>query len=414
MRTILDFLKLTDSVKALLVIIFFTAYRSPAQEPQKYPFIEYDLNHFYFSKDSSSFMKFYQRLDSFGQKKIKQISIAHIGGSHVQGGTWSNTFVGNLQAEFKPSGGGYFVFPYKIAKTNSPPYATSFTNGNWRKCRCVGKEFCLPLGMCGMSIITNDSSMYFGVSLTKRALIKGFNSIKVYHNFNPSFEFNISDKHKLQAVRIDRKDLGYTQFDIEMPTDSLMFDLVKKDSLQRDFIIYGFGLESNLANGFYLAALGANGAASNSFLRCTHFVDQLRTIKPDLVIFSLGVNDTQAKNFAKDDYIEYYDSLIMKVKEANPAVAILLTTTTDNYIRRRTSNKRPIQAKEAMFELMNKHNVAVWDLYSLMGGYKSIVKWGKAGLAAKDRVHFSPKGYTIIGNLMAEALLKSYHNNFKK
>ncbi len=301
-----------------------------------------------------------------------------------------------------------------MAKTNSPHYATSFTNGNWKKCRCVGKEFCLPLGMAGMSINTNDSSNYFGMALTKRALIKGFNSVKVYHNFNSSFEFNISASHNLQAVRIDKKELGYTQFDIEMATDSLMFELVKKDSIQKDFIIYGFGLESNLANGFYLAALGANGAASNSFLRCTYFVEQLRTISPDLVIISLGVNDTQAKNFDKDDYIEYYDSLIMKIKQANPNVAILLTTTTDNFIRRRTSNKRPIKAKEAMFELMNKHNVAVWDLYSLMGGYKSIMKWTKAGLAAKDRVHFSPKGYTILGNLMAEALLKSYHHNIKK
>ncbi len=401
-------------MRSIFIIVFFIAFNGWAQEPKKYPFIEYNLNHLYFSNDSSSFLKFYQKLDSFSQKKKKLISIAHIGGSHVQGGTWSNTFVGDLQNEFKPSGGGYFVFPYKIAKTNSPPYATSFTNGSWNKSRCVGKDYCVPLGMCGMSIVSNDSSNFFGVALTKRSLIRCFNSVKVYHNFNSSFDFYISKNHNLQAVRIDKKELGYSQFDIEMAIDSLRFDLVKKDSLQKDFIIYGFSLESNLANGFYLAALGANGAASNSFLRCNYFVEQLKTIPPDLAIISLGVNDTQSKNFEKDEYIEYYDSLIMKVKEANPEVAILLTTTSDNFIRRRNSNKRPIVAKEAMFELMKKHNVAVWDLYSLMGGYKSILKWAKAGLASRDRVHFSPKGYTILGNLMAEALLKSYYNNLKK
>jgi lysophospholipase L1-like esterase len=129
---------------------------------------------------------------------------------------------------------------------------------------------------------------------------------------------------------------------------------------------------------------------------------------------SLGVNDTQAKNFEKDNYIEHYDSLIANVRQANPDVAILLTTTTDNFIRRRTANKRPVLAKDAMLELMEKQKVAVWDLYSVMGGYKSMLKWVKAGLGAKDRVHFSPKGYTILGNLMAEALLKSYHYNIKK
>lgn len=396
-----------------LLLIILIGFKAFAQEDHKYSFIKYELNKLSYSNDSSSFMKFFQKADSFSQKKKKWLTVAHIGGSHVQGGTWSNTFISNLQNELKPSGGGYFIFPYKLAKTNSPHYASSFTNGNWKKCRCVGKDYCLPLGMCGMSVTNNDSATIFGIALTKRSLIKGFNSIKVYHNFNPSFEFNISSKHNLQAIRIDKKDLGYTQFDIEMPIDSLSFDLVRLDTLQRDFILYGFGVESNMTNGIYLAALGANGASSSSFLRCNYFSEQLKTISPDLVIISLGVNDTQSKDFGKDDYIENYDSLITKIKEVNPDVAILLTTTTDNFIRRKTSNKRPIKAQEAMFELMQKHQIAVWDLYSIMGGYKSILQWTKAGLASKDRVHFSNKGYTILGNMMAEALLKSYHNNIK-
>ncbi|MGZ4099905.1 MAG: DUF459 domain-containing protein [Bacteroidia bacterium] len=398
----------------LYLLIFFTCFNISAQERQQYPFIQYDLNHLYFSKDSSSFLDFYRKLDEFSQKKIKEISIVHIGGSHVQGGTWSNSFINEFNNEFKPSGGGYFVFPYKLAKTNSPPYATSFSNGHWKKCRCIGKEFCLPLGMCGMSITSNDSANYFGAALTKRALFTGFNKIRVYHNFNPSYEFSISEKHNIRAVRFDKKDLGYTDFDLEKTVDSVSFDLVRKDTLQRDFILYGFSLESNLANGFYLAALGANGAASGSFLKCTYFSEQLKTVNPDLVIISLGVNDTQAKDFDKEEYIEHYDSLIRKVKEIAPNVAILLTTTTDNFIRRRTANKRTVKTKDAMFELMEKHHVAVWDLYSVMGGFKSILKWQKSGLAGKDRVHFSPKGYTVLGELMYDAVIKSYHHNIKK
>jgi len=397
---------------SLLIITLFVFLVLPVLS-QQYSFIEYDLNRISFSPDSTSFMKFYQKLDSFEQKKRKQITIAHIGGSHVQGGTWSNAFIADLQNEFKPAGGGYFIFPYKLAKTNSPHYETSFSNGSWKKCRCVGKDFCLPLGMSGMSITSNDSANYFGVALTRRSLFKGFNSVKVYHNFNPSFEFTLSPKSNLQAVRIDKKDEGYTQFDIEMPVDSISFELLRKDTLQKDFILYGFSVESNLANSLYLAALGANGATSESFLKCTYFSQQLKTIAPDLVILSLGVNDTQSKDFGKNEYIEHYDSLIMKIKEVNPDVAILLTTTTDNFIRRRTPNKRTIPAKEAMFELMNKHNVAVWDLYSVMGGYKSMLKWVKSGLAAKDRVHFSPKGYTVVGNLMSTAVLNSYRYNIK-
>lgn len=382
-------------------------------QENKYPFIQYDLSKLQFAKDSSSFMKFYQKLDSFSHKNKKVIRIAHIGGSHVQGGTWSNTFLEGLQTELKPSGGGYFVFPYRIAKTNSPHFASSFSNGNWKRCRAVGKEFCLPLGMSAMSITTNDSANTFGMISTKRSLFQGFNTIRVYHNFNPSFNFKISPGKNLNSVRIDNKEQGFSQFDLETTIDSISFDLVRIDSNVKDFVLYGFSIESNLVNSLHLATLGANGATSESFLRCNYFSEQLKSIPPDLVILSLGVNDTQSKDFKTEDYIEHYDSLIWKLKAVNPDVAILLTTTTDNFIRRKTANKRPVQAKEAMFELMNKHNIAVWDLYSVMGGYKSMLKWTKAGLAAKDRVHFSPKGYSILGNMMSEALLRSYHYNIK-
>ena len=101
------------------------------------------------------------------------------------------------------------------------------------------------------------------------------------------------------------------------------------------------------------------------------------------------------------------------VKEAAPNCAILLTTTTDNYIRRRTPNKRTERAEEALIEVMRRHQCAVWDMYEIMGGFKSITKWYKTGLAARDKIHFSPKGYKISGTLMFEAVYKSYLNNQK-
>lgn len=384
------------------------------EQPDKYPFIKREVNHLWYSKDSTTFLDFFKKLDKVREGNKIRINIVHIGGSHVQGGTWSNTFLADFQNEYKTAGGGYFSFPYKIAKTNSQPYATSFSNGKWKRCRAIGKEFCQPLGMSALSIITNDSANYFGVALTPRAVCKYVNVIKVYHNFNSSFDFTAIAKENPKAARKDFKEKGYTQFKFDMPVDSINFELLRKDTIQKDFIIYGFSLENDLTAGFYLAGLGANGASSSSFLRCANLVPQLETLNPDLVIISLGVNDTQSKGFEKDEYIEHYDSLITFVKKANPNAAIILTTTTDNYIKRKTSNKRTITARDAMFELMEKHHVAVWDLFSLMGGYKSMPKWVKAGLAVKDKVHFSPKGYILLGNLMYEAVNKSYTTNQSK
>ena len=391
------------------LIVFFPVVNYGQAALPTYTFIDNKINHIYFSKDSTAFLNLYKKIQDLKNGDKKRLTIAHMGGSHVQGGTWSHVFLSDLQNQFNTSGGGYFVFPYKIAKTNGQPYVTSFSNGNWKRCRAVSKEFCVPLGMNAMNIHTNDSSNYFGVAITKNSICRQFTSLRIYHNFNKSFDFVFSEKNNVFAERTDDELKGYTSIKLAAPLDSVIFELSRKDTLHKDFIMYGFSLE-NENPGFYLAGLGANGASSSSFLRCDQLVPQLQSLDVDLMILSLGVNDTQAKSFAKEEYIEHYDSLITLIKKAQPGVAILLTTTSDNYVKRKTSNKRTVLAKDAMFELMNTHDVAVWDLFSLMGGFKSMSKWYKVGLASKDKVHFSPKGYTLLGHFMFDALNNSFNN----
>jgi len=393
-----------------LILVFYIAFTAMGQEKTN-PFINYKANRINYSKDSSNFMKLFKKMNQQLTKKSEPIVIAHIGGSHVQGGTWSNFFHSNLENYFNTKGGGYFVFPHQMVKTNSPIFAASHTTGKWQKCRCVTKGFCLPLGMAGYSAKTNDSCCNFSINLTKFAVCKGFNVVRVYHNFNPSFSFNIIKTTADNIQRTEKLSEGYTEFKLENLKDSIEFELIRRDTIQKDFILYGFSLKDDTKAGIYLASIGANGASSSSFLRCTYFEPQLKTIMPDLVIISLGVNDTQSKGFEAEDYIENYDSLITMIKNVNPNVSIILTTTTDNYIKRRTSNKRSITARAAMFELMHKHKIAVWDMFEFMGGYKSIPKWYKAGLAARDRVHFNSKGYAIMGEYMYRAFIQSYQAN---
>ena len=396
----------------LLFVFLCTSYLHSQTAPKRYPFMKMEYNHLYFGKDSSSFLKLYKKMRGLDSQETKRIAVVHFGGSHVQAGVWSGTFVNDLQKEFKTDGGGYFVFPYKLAKTNGPSFASSFSNGQWKRYRAIGKDYCLPLGMCALSVSTKDSANYFGVKLTSKAVSKKFNAVKVYHNFNQAFSFAPDSVVSAALVRVDNKEAGYTLFQFNESLDSVKFNLIRKDSLAGEFILFGFSLD-NSSPGFYLAGLGANGAASNSFVKCFDLSSQFKSLEADLVILSLGVNDTQAKDFGKDDFIENYDSLIMVIKSVSPDAAIILTTTSDNYIKRKRSNSKSITAKDAMFELMERHNLAVWDLFSLMGGYKSILKWQKAGLAGKDRVHFTNKGYVLLGDLMFEALMKSYWFNSK-
>jgi lysophospholipase L1-like esterase len=380
---------------------------------QQYPFINYDQSKLYLAKDSSQMMSFYKKIDELRVGKRKKVTVVHFGGSHIQAGFWTEVLMDGFQSMGNFKGGGTFIFPFKIVKSNSPHFFKSFTTGKWiRKRSALAKEMCDNLGMAGMAGITNDSANTFGFNLLKNNHHQKFNSLRVYHNFNPSFEFSIANQTGLQFTRNDFKKNGYTEFFFESYIDSVNFNLVRKDTIIPDFMLRGFSIENDNP-GFYYASIGVNGASTSSYLRCQEFVNELSTIPPDLVIFSLGVNDTHSVNFSKDQFMANYDSLISLVKIASPNTAILFTTVTDNYMTRRTANKRPIKAEEAMFELMEKHKASVYDLYAVMGGYKSIYKWQKAGLAAKDKVHFNGRGYSILANLMFDAINRSYKFNSK-
>lgn len=391
-------------------VFFFTTTKLKAQQ---YPFINYNASVLHLSKDSSQFMGLYKKIDELRSGKRNKVTIVHFGGSHIQAGFWTEVLMDGFQKMGDFKGGGTFIFPFKIVKSNSPHFFKSFTTGNWiRKRSALAKEMCDNLGLAGMAGITNDSANTFGFKLLKNNHHQTFNSLRVYHNFNPSFEFSIADQIGVHFVRKDYIAKSYSEYIFESYIDSVNFNLVRKDTIITDFMLRGFSIE-NSNPGFYYASIGVNGASTSSYLRCQEFVNELSGIPPDLVIFSLGVNDTHDVNFSKQRFIENYDSLIALVKIASPNCTFLFTTVTDNYMNRKTSNKRPIKAQEAMYELMEKHNTAVYDLYAVMGGYKSIYKWYKAGLAAKDKVHFSGRGYTILSTLMFDAFKRSYMYNSK-
>lgn len=395
------------------LVLLFTYFFSFNSFSQQYPFIDPVQSKIVYAKDSSLFMNLYKKMDALKSNKIKRVNVSHFGGSHIQAGFWPSVLMNSFQAQGNFEGGGIFIFPFKIVKSNTPSFYRSFGYGTWRRCRCaLNRELCNGLGVSGMGALTNDSLTTFGFKLLETCQPKTVNSVKVYHNFNPGYELALNHESTLPFVRKDFEKKGYTEFMFESFVDSLNFVVVRRDTVHGDFMLTGISAE-NTNSGFYYAAMGVNGASTASFLKCTEFVNQLTSIPPDLVIFCLGVNDTHDVNFSKQAFISRYDSLVANIKIVSPDCAFLFVTTTDNYLNRKTANKRPIKAAEAAYELAEKHKGAVYDLYGVMGGYKSIYKWYKAGLAAKDKVHFNARGYKLLAGMMAEAINRSYKWNSK-
>jgi lysophospholipase L1-like esterase len=152
------------------------------------------------------------------------------------------------------------------------------------------------------------------------------------------------------------------------------------------------------------------------YLRCRHFVRDLRLLHPDVVIFGIGINDAVPTNFDTAAFRRNYLQLIDSVRAVNPECAFIFVTNNDSF--RKTGrhyrvNPNGALAREVFYRLAHDTDGAVWDLFEVMGGLKSMDTWYKNGLAQKDRVHFTAKGYQLVGDLFYQALndtLKKHRN----
>ena len=202
---------------------------------------------------------------------------------------------------------------------------------------------------------------------------------------------------------------GHIKYQLSKTVDSLSFSIVKKENIESKFSLFGFCFDNN-KYGISYHSIGVNGASVPSYLRCVNLEKQLDLMPPDLVIFSIGINDAYENDFSKESYSKNYDTLIQRIYSVNPEAAILFTTNNDSYYHRKYPNKRVYEAKEAMVNLAESKKLALWDMFEIMGGFNSIQKWQSDDLAKKDLLHLNYKGYNLIGDLLFEAFMEAYKN----
>jgi lysophospholipase L1-like esterase len=263
------------------------------------------------------------------------------------------------------------------------------------------------MGMAGISSYTTDSLSSLTLLIEpENDLDYSFNQIKIYHTIDSSsftirIDSNLVDSQKTFA------ESGFTQFYFNKYVDSLCIEFVQMDSTQSFFQLFGMNI-ANEDPGVIFHNLGINGASTSSFLRCNRMELDLKSIKPDLVIFGIGINDAYGKNFNQRKFEMNYDTLVSRVLAANPNAAIIFATNNDSYIRKRYVNRNGIKVQESMYRLAKKYDAAVWDMFEIMGGLNSVVGWQKSYLARRDKVHFTRTGYILLGDLLFDAIINDY------
>ena len=367
------------------------------------PFARVEKNALQFpGGESPDFDTFLRKLDTLVMTGRGDVRIVHIGGSHVQGGMWTNTLRKDLLTlSYGIDGGRGLVFPYAAAGTNTPlGYQTSYT-GTWTSSRCLKPE--TVMGLTGMTVSTADTAATVSLDLLPaerkmwdiRHMVRSVDVLG-YGDLEPVI---LMDRDTVRG----RQEEERWHFELPHYVDYIHLGFT---GFPGQYTLKGLYLD-NPASGLTVSEAGVNGASTSSFLHCDDFTRDLKLTAPDLVIFSIGINDLQGSDFDVRRFISNYGKLIQLVRHANPHCAFLFTSCNDSWKNGR-SNPFGERAQQAFLEISAGYDGAFWDLYDIMGGAGSMDDWVNAGYARSDHIHFTPEGYTILGNLLFNALMDTY------
>lgn len=374
-------------------------------------FVKLELNELTTYNNTEKINPLFERIENLVFHGKGKISILHMGGSHVQGGFLTDRLRYNFSTlTYGVKGERGFVFPYKIAGTNSPYSIKCNWKGSWTGCRSSVSNHQCDWGMSGISAITTDSIASFEImTIDIDSSAFASNSVIIYHNSNQDYEITTDSSMNLVEVARNMED-GYDIFTFAKPYDSFKFNIKRCVEQPSEFILQGIYFGNSELNGFTYNAIGVNGAGTYSYLRSSKFENQMQTIKPDLVFFGIGVNDANvpADNFDQKAFEERYERLMEMIRSTNKDAVFVFITNNDTYYQKRQPNRNAYKVQESMHRLAEKYNGAVYDLFAIMGGLGSIDDWKDANLAASDRIHLTKRGYELQADMMFEAFRSAF------
>ncbi len=376
-----------------------------AQPTSSYTFLDQSANVI----SQADYLKpFWEKLQALEEFQDRQLHVLHIGDSHIQADMFTGEVRNLLMKDprFSAASRG-FVFPYKLAKSNNPfDYEISYT-GEWNGHRSVLPSHLSEWGIAGISASTIDASSTFTFKLAADqtypiTIIKLFYPVENGNSFQPVLQL-VGKRNRVISML---KKKGMVEYKLEKPVREFTFSLKSEISVQREFLLQGLWV-GNHVPGISYSASGVNGARVDTYFRCQNFYRDLTYLNPDLLIISLGTNEAFSAEFNAREFSRNMDSLLLGIREVAPDLPILLTTPGDSF-RNQKPNTANATAGNVIKANAFAYSCSVWDFYAVMGGFQAINQWKANNLCQPDMLHLTPKGYSVQGELLYQAIINAY------
>ena len=305
-------------------------------------------------------------------------------------------FSGRVRANFQSiflglQGARGMICPYM----KGCPDSYKITYGTqWQHYNILSKE---QSTIFANTVYTTEKNASIRIAVNHRNPIKyDFDKVRIYHSpLKPQERIDI-DYPSYKKVSVED---GYTVFTLNGYTDTINISVnkISNDTL----FIHGFYFDNEDAGVVYNVT-GVNSAEARHYLKIKSD-ESLKTFGLDFIIISLGTNDCYEAS-GVESFASNLTEFVAKIREQIPDVAILLTTPSDCWYKRKHVNKRMKEARNIIKEVAKQNDCAVWDWYEVMGGEGASSKWVDRQLMQKDRVHLTLNGYYLQGDLLFNAL----------
>ncbi len=340
------------------------------------------------------------------------IEVLQIGDSHIQPGGMTEPLAYLLQKEFGDGGYG-LAFPFQAAKTNGHSAYQTFTNLPWTTSKIINEKPAMPIGICGYTI--SNSSVESTITWEFDSLVPGneVQWVKIFHAslLDSNFHYQLESARGEVAQKIKSLSNAHqTVFYFNKPT--YVFELKHEQyyEKQKSSTIYGVYV-TNGNRGARISSIGVNGATYHHYTQNILFRNQLENLRPDLVIVSLGTNEAFQSNFDDTLFFDEVLNLVQMIQSMESRPLVMLTTPPAVSIRKSSGKKSyfapnpTIPAiRDVILDVGKRLEIPVYDLYAAMGGANSMKDWSQLGMTDKKQIHFSPKGYRILGESMTHAI----------
>lgn len=373
--------------------------------------IEFPSETFENYKGYQYLVSFYEKLYQLEKNPQSKVRIAYYGDSMTDGDLIVQDVRTNYQERFGGNGVGFVSITSESAASRGS--VKSVYSKNWKTQSYLNvKRPISPFGVNGHVFFANDKTnptwvQYeagtnkYATTLDNPTLFYG----KAVKRGNVNF---IIGKDTL------RKNLVPNNLVNSLKVTSGSIKAFKANFVHADSIpIYGFNFDNG--SGVHVDNFSQRG---NSGLPISMFdANVMRAfnsyLKYDLIVLHYGTN---VLNYGTKNYYWYEKGMkkaVNKIRESFPGVSILIVSTADKSTKYELEMKTdsavvPLMKAQKRYALESESGFV--NLYTLMGGDGSMVKWADEtpAKANKDYTHFNQRGAKAIGRLLYDQLNKGY------